>query len=117
MSSSSSDESDDEESKIAYSLQISGETISHALLDPEICDELKSLIMEAQSVIVYRSSPAQKAQVVKLVKLEAPNKKTLAVGDGANDVSMIISADIGVGILSKEGNQASSFADYSMPDF
>ena len=55
-------------------------------------------------MIVYRSSPAQKAQVVKLIKLEAPNKKTLAVGDGANDVSMIISADIGVGILSKEGN-------------
>ena len=44
-------------------------------------------------------------------------KKTLAIGDGANDVNMIISAHVGVGILSKEGNQASSFADYAMPDF
>ena len=54
---------------------------------------------------------------MKLVKQEAPGKKTLAVGDGANDVSMIVNADIGIGILSKEGNQASSFADYSMADF
>ena len=30
---------------------------------------------------------------------------------------MIISAHVGVGILSKEGNQASSFADYSIPVF
>ena len=60
--------------------------------------------MHAESVIVYRASPAQKAQVIKLVKFEAPNKKNLAIGDGANDVNMIINADIGVGILSKEGN-------------
>ena len=61
MSSSSSDESDDEGSKTAYSLQISGETMSYALLDTEICDEIKPLVMQAQSVIVYRSSPSQKA--------------------------------------------------------
>lgn len=55
--------------------------------------------------------------MVKLVKKNAKGKKTLAIGDGANDVNMIISAHVGVGILSKEGNQASAFADYSMPDF
>ena len=55
--------------------------------------------------------------MVKLVKTEAKGKKTLAIGDGANDVNMIISAHVGVGILSKEGNSAAAFADYAMPDF
>jgi len=41
-----------------------------------------------QSVICCRVTPRQKAQVVQLVKY---NKQTvtLAIGDGANDVSMI----------------------------
>ena len=30
-------------------------------------------------------------------------KNTLAIGDGANDVSMILKAHVGVGILGKEG--------------
>ena len=55
--------------------------------------------------------------MVKMIKNEAKGKKTLAIGDGANDVNMIISAHVGVGILSKEGNSAAAFADYAMPDF
>ena len=55
--------------------------------------------------------------MVKFVKNNADGERTLAIGDGANDVPMIISAHVGVGILSKEGNQASSFADYSIPVF
>ena len=30
---------------------------------------------------------------------------TLAVGDGANDVSMIQTANVGVGVAGREGNQ------------
>ena len=55
--------------------------------------------------------------MVDLIKRRSKGQKTLAIGDGANDVNMIIRAHIGVGILSKEGNQASSFADYSIPQF
>lgn len=40
---------------------------------------------------------------------------TLAIGDGANDVNMIQSAHIGVGVFGKEGNQAACFADYAVP--
>lgn len=32
------------------------------------------------------------------------NAFTLAIGDGANDVNMIQTATIGVGIMGKEGN-------------
>ena len=42
---------------------------------------------------------------------------TLAIGDGANDINMIQSAHIGIGVMGKEGNQASSFADYAVPKF
>ena len=41
-------------------------------------------------------------------------KVTLAIGDGANDVNMIQSADIGFGLMGKEGNQAAAFADYAI---
>ena len=75
------------------------------------------MVMQASSVILYRSSPAQKAEMVQLIKERTKTGKTLAIGDGANDVNMIIRAHIGVGILSKEGNQASSFADYSIPQY
>ena len=46
------------------------------------------------SVICCRVSPLQKAKVVLLVKDNTPSL-TLAVGDGANDVSMIQAAHIG----------------------
>ena len=44
-------------------------------------------------------------------------KVTLAIGDGANDVNMIQSADVGFGLMGKEGNQAAAFADYAIPRF
>jgi phospholipid-transporting ATPase len=36
----------------------------------------------------------------------------LAIGDGANDVNMITSANVGIGISGKEGQQAARSADY-----
>jgi P-type E1-E2 ATPase len=42
---------------------------------------------------------------------------TLAIGDGANDVNMIQTASIGIGIMGREGNQAATMSDYSIPNF
>ena len=47
-------------------------------------------------------APKQKASIVQLVKQNL-NEVTLAIGDGANDVSMIQAAHIGIGISGKEG--------------
>jgi phospholipid-translocating ATPase len=47
-------------------------------------------------------SPKQKADVVTLFKKRG-KWITLAIGDGANDVSMIMEAHIGVGVKGKEG--------------
>lgn len=43
--------------------------------------------------------------------------RTLAIGDGANDVPMIQSAHVGVGISGKEGMQAVLASDYSIAQF
>ena len=52
-----------------------------------------------------------------MVKSKFPKKVTLAIGDGANDVSMILKANVGVGISGKEGLQAARSADYAIGQF
>lgn len=59
-----------------------------------------------EAVICCRVSPGQKAEVVKLIKSDDPEMITLAIGDGANDVSMIREAHIGVGLYGNEGMRA-----------
>lgn len=66
------------------------------------------------SVVCARVSPAQKATVVKFVKIAKPKLITLAIGDGANDVPMIQSAHIGIGISGQEGLQAVNSSDYAI---
>ncbi|XP_014739808.1 PREDICTED: phospholipid-transporting ATPase IK [Sturnus vulgaris] len=74
------------------------------------------LASSCQAVICCRVTPKQKALVVQLVK---KHKKavTLAIGDGANDVNMIKTADIGVGISGLEGLQAVQCSDYALAQF
>jgi P-type E1-E2 ATPase len=69
------------------------------------------------SIIVYRSSPQEKSQMVKFVMENLKGAFTCAIGDGANDINMIQTAHIGVGIEGNEGNQAAYFSDYSIPEF
>ena len=54
-------------------------------------------------VLACRVSPKQKADIVNMIKQRYSKKTTLAIGDGANDVNMILQAHVGVGILGKEG--------------
>lgn len=70
-----------------------------------------------QTVICARVSPSQKAGVVKMIKEDDPSVVTLAIGDGANDVSMILQADIGIGIFGKEGHRAVDSSDYAIAEF
>ena len=63
-----------------------------------------------------RVSPKQKADIVALSK-KYSKMITLAVGDGANDVPMIMEAHIGIGIQGKEGTQAVRASDYSISQY
>ncbi|XP_063815685.1 phospholipid-transporting ATPase IC-like [Pseudophryne corroboree] len=74
------------------------------------------LACECSSVICCRVTPKQKAMVVDLVK-KYKKAITLAIGDGANDVNMIKTAHIGVGISGQEGMQAVMSSDYSFAQF
>ena len=74
------------------------------------------LSTQCHSVICCRVSPKQKAMIVEMVK-EFMKLITLAIGDGANDVTMIRAAHIGVGISGEEGLQAVRAADFSIAQF
>ncbi|CAI5718827.1 unnamed protein product [Peronospora destructor] len=96
-------------------LVIDGETLELAL---EECPELLLKVAEkCVAVIACRVSPAQKAQLVRLVRDNNPRIRTLAIGDGANDVSMIQAAHVGVGISGQEGMQAANSSDYAIAQF
>ncbi|TMS39025.1 hypothetical protein L596_005622 [Steinernema carpocapsae] len=106
---------DDEERTGGYGLVITGESLEHAL-KPQYERTLLDIGCMCTAVICCRVTPLQKAKVVNLVK---KNKKsvTLAIGDGANDVSMIKTAHIGIGISGQEGMQAVLASDYSIGQF
>ncbi|KAK2717920.1 hypothetical protein QYM36_006646 [Artemia franciscana] len=74
------------------------------------------LTQHCSAVLCCRTTPLQKAILVKVVKQKL-KKRTLAIGDGANDVSMIQTADVGVGISGLEGMQAVMASDFAIPKF
>jgi len=75
-----------------------------------------SLAVLLPAVIACRCSPTQKADIATLIR-QFTRKRVLCIGDGGNDVSMIQAADVGVGIVGKEGRQASLAADFSITTF
>uniref|UniRef100_A0A8C6UTC7 Phospholipid-transporting ATPase n=1 Tax=Neogobius melanostomus TaxID=47308 RepID=A0A8C6UTC7_9GOBI len=98
-----------------YGLIINGHSLAYALEKDLRLEFLRTACM-CQTVICCRVTPLQKAQVVQLVK-KYKQAVTLAIGDGANDVSMIKAAHIGVGISGQEGMQAVLSSDFSFAQF
>ncbi|KAG5522348.1 hypothetical protein RHGRI_034508 [Rhododendron griersonianum] len=96
-------------------LVIDGKCLMYAL-DPSLRVMLLNLSLNCSSVVCCRVSPLQKAQVTSLVKKGA-RKITLSIGDGANDVSMIQAAHVGVGISGLEGMQAVMASDFAIAQF
>eukprot|EP00993_Chasmostoma_nieuportense_P000697 NODE_1641_length_1430_cov_29.834229_g1558_i0.p1 GENE.NODE_1641_length_1430_cov_29.834229_g1558_i0~~NODE_1641_length_1430_cov_29.834229_g1558_i0.p1 ORF type:complete len:396 (+),score=86.21 NODE_1641_length_1430_cov_29.834229_g1558_i0:192-1379(+) len=103
-----------DETQFGYSLMITGDTLELALTEECQAAFLQSA-MAANSVICCRVTPALKASITRMVKLN--RKTTLAVGDGGNDVAMLQEAHVGVGIQGKEGLQAARAADFSIARF
>ncbi|KAF8077575.1 phospholipid-translocating ATPase [Lyophyllum atratum] len=99
-----------------FVLVIDGAALLHAFEDEENKSTLLRLATMCEGVICCRVSPLQKALVVRLVK-DGLGVMTLAIGDGANDVSMIQAADVGVGISGEEGLQAVNSSDYAIAQF
>ncbi|KAK9461047.1 uncharacterized protein V1516DRAFT_674868 [Lipomyces oligophaga] len=96
-------------------LVIDGHSLQYAL-ESDLEKDFLDLAVMCKAVVCCRVSPLQKAMVVKLVKRHLKSI-LLAIGDGANDVSMIQSAHVGVGISGMEGTQAARSADISIGQF
>lgn len=95
-------------------LIIDGESLSTYLT--YFKEEFFAITTNLPAVVACRCTPQQKADVALAIR-ELTGKRVCCIGDGGNDVSMIQSADVGVGIVGKEGKQASLAADFSVTQF
>uniref|UniRef100_A0A665X0Q5 Phospholipid-transporting ATPase n=1 Tax=Echeneis naucrates TaxID=173247 RepID=A0A665X0Q5_ECHNA len=104
-----------------YGFIIDGATLSMVLNSSSESNSsrYKNLFLQicfnCTAVLCCRMAPLQKAQIVKMVKNSKGSPITLSIGDGANDVSMILEAHVGIGIKGKEGRQAVRNSDYAIP--
>uniref|UniRef100_A0A4W6EHG3 Phospholipid-transporting ATPase n=1 Tax=Lates calcarifer TaxID=8187 RepID=A0A4W6EHG3_LATCA len=104
-----------------YGFIIDGATLSMVLntSSESNSSRYKNLFLQicqnCTTVLCCRMAPLQKAQIVKMVKNSKGSPITLSIGDGANDVSMILEAHVGIGIKGKEGRQAVRNSDYAIP--
>ncbi|XP_033210725.1 probable phospholipid-transporting ATPase VD isoform X2 [Belonocnema kinseyi] len=98
-------------------LVVDGKTLTF-ILDPRsgLTTPFLNLTRACSSVLACRATPLQKAYIVRVVK-EQLGMRTLAIGDGANDVSMIQTADVGVGVSGREGTQAIMASDFAIARF
>ncbi|GFY82488.1 aminophospholipid ATPase 1 [Actinidia rufa] len=99
----------------ALALIIDGNSLVY-ILEKDLESELFDLATSCKVVLCCRVAPLQKAGIVDLIKSRTDDM-TLAIGDGANDVSMIQMADVGVGICGQEGRQAVMASDFAMGQF
>lgn len=121
-----------------YGLMMDGSSIAIAYRH---CPELLRIVaMSCEAVVCCRMSPLQKSevkirkknsfnlsnicnliklirQIVQLIKNSKRRPLTAAIGDGGNDVSMIQEAHVGIGIMGKEGRQATMSADFALAKF
>ncbi|KOB75715.1 Uncharacterized protein OBRU01_07021, partial [Operophtera brumata] len=76
------------------------------ILDTPHAAVFAEISLKCTAVLCCRLSPIQKAKIVKLIKNSPQRPITAAIGDGANDISMIQEAHVGFGIFGREGHQA-----------
>jgi phospholipid-translocating ATPase len=102
------------QSKLDCCLVIDGESLQ--LCIDNFQAEFIEVVTKLSAVVACRCSPTQKADVARLIR-QYTKKRVACIGDGGNDVSMIQAADVGLGIVGKEGKQASLAADFSINQF
>lgn len=99
------------------SIVIDGRSLSMVFSHHYLQDLFLETSQQCAAVICCRVSPKQKAQVVRLYKTNVQGCRSLAIGDGANDVGMIQEAHIGIGISGHEGMQAVNASDFAIAQF
>ncbi|TVU47217.1 hypothetical protein EJB05_06809, partial [Eragrostis curvula] len=105
----------DQQARGPLALIIDGNSLVY-IFDTEQEEKLFDVAIACDVVLCCRVAPLQKAGIVDLIK-KRTSDMTLAIGDGANDVSMIQMADVGIGISGQEGRQAVMASDFAMGQF
>ena len=100
-----------------FSIIIESQILSIIFSSNKTTNNFLKIALKASSVICCRVSPLQKSKVVKKVKKYDKNAITLAIGDGGNDVSMIMEAHLGIGIYGEEGMRAVQASDFAIGEF
>lgn len=98
-------------------LLVEAKALAIILSKHEFKETFLQISKTCEAVICCRVSPGQKADVVRLIKNDDPTCVTLSIGDGANDVSMIREAHIGVGLYGNEGMSAVQSSDFALGEF
>lgn len=99
------------------SLIVQGEAISTLLEDRRLIERFFALSATTASVICSRASPKEKAEILRYFKEYNKDATTLAIGDGGNDVPMLHTAHVGVGIIGQEGLAAEQNSDFAIAKF
>jgi phospholipid-transporting ATPase len=109
---------------LSYSIVIDSVILSSIFQSESSTKEFIEISNKAESVVCCRVNPLQKSQVIKVMKKYHPNMISLAIGDGGNDVSMIMEANVGnflfisgVGVYGEEGLRAVNSADFAIGEF
>ena len=100
-----------------FSIIIEAPILYGLFRDDEWTNNFMRIAYYSNTVICCRVSPSQKSEVIKKMKKFDKNAITLAIGDGGNDVSMIMEANIGIGIYGEEGMSAVQASDFSIGEF
>jgi phospholipid-translocating ATPase len=106
----------DEFDPVKHCLVVVGSTLEIIYGNGLLLDQFLVKCHNAESVIICRCAPKQKAQVAQSLKKKY-GKVICCIGDGGNDVGMIKEASVGIGIEGKEGLQASLASDVSVKRF
>ena len=101
---------------LRHSLVVEGNTIN-LVEKSEKLSRFAEVARRFETVLCCRMSPLHKAKIVAMAKKFPGKPVCAAVGDGANDVSMIQEAHLGVGIMGKEGRQAVRCSDFAFAKF
>ena len=100
-----------------FSIIIESPILAELFTDNESTHNFLRIAYHSNTVICCRISPSQKSEVIQKMKSFDGRAVTLAIGDGGNDVSMIMEANIGIGIHGEEGLSATQASDFAIGEF
>ena len=100
-------------------LVLEGDSLARVLASEASKRRFELLLQQPnlESAVFCRVNPKQKGDIVHACRSSVSGSVVLAIGDGANDVSMIRRAHVGVGIRGVEGSQAANCADFAISKF